>query len=139
MRLEVFHQPETVAPSTARRQDWWRIALLAWGIILLVIGVRGFFFHKTHNTFFYYANAGRNWLEGVDLYQRQADTCRYSPLVTAMLVPFSMMPERAGALLWRLLNAGVFLGGLYAWSRRVLPGLSAGQRGLLFLGTIPLA
>jgi hypothetical protein len=136
MQLETFQRPES---RTTGGRDWWRLALLAWTSIVLVIGIRGVFWPKSHSTFFYYANAGHNWLEGIDLYQLQTATCRYSPLITACCVPFSVVPEEVGAQLWRLVNVGAFLGGLYWWSRRVLPGISSNQRGLLFLATIPLA
>src|SRR5262249_8060013 len=65
---------------------------------------------------------------------------RYSPLVTVLFVPFSLLPDALGGVLWRLLNAAVYLGGMAWWARVGLPGrLTRHQRAVLFLLTVPLA
>ena len=51
------------------------------------------------------------------------------------LVPFGLLPDGPGGLLWRLTSSAVFCGGLAWWGRIVLP---PGQRALLFLLTAPL-
>src|SRR5207237_9491226 len=65
---------------------------------------------------------------------------RYSPLVAVCFAPFSLLPDATGAVLWRLLNVGVFIVALAWWSESVLPGpLTRRQRVVLFLLVLPLA
>jgi hypothetical protein len=87
--------------------------------------------------------AGQDWASGSPLlYQHQEgdglDIFRYSPLIAAMLTPLQLLDERTGNVLWRLLNAGVFLGGFALWLRSRLPE-GGWLRGLLFLLLTPLA
>jgi hypothetical protein len=90
-----------------------------------------------------FAAAARCWVAGGDCYGELApglDRFRYSPAVAALLVPFSVLPDSLGGALWRLLNAGVYLGALAWWVRVVLPpSLTAGQRAALFLLVVPLS
>jgi hypothetical protein len=55
-------------------------------------------------------------------------------------VPFSLLPEAPGTILWRLLNLGVFAAGLAWWTQAVLPWpLTRTQRAVFFLLVLPLA
>jgi hypothetical protein len=87
--------------------------------------------------------AANQWLAGGDVYGELApglDRFRYSPAVAALLVPFGLLPDGLGAALWRLLNAGVYLGALAWWIAVLLPAsLTTGQRGVLFLLVVPLS
>jgi len=70
------------------------------------------------------------------------DRYRYSPAVAALFAPFSLLPDRVGGCLWRLLNAAIFLGGFAWWCAAVLPGwrsLSQGRRAALWLLLVPVA
>src|SRR5262249_25652990 len=62
---------------------------------------------------------------------------RYSPIVAIGFAPWSLLPDRPAGVLWRWLNAGVFVGGLavwWQWWRREQRGLPA-----LLLLVLPLA
>src|SRR5437764_955264 len=96
------------------------LAVIFWGLVLLVICVRVVIKPDSHSVYPIFANAGRNWLAGRDLYASPdpgLDHYRYSPLVAAALAPLSFLPDRAGNVSWRLLNAGVYLGALFWWAR----------------------
>jgi hypothetical protein len=68
------------------------------------------------------------------------ESYRYSPLVAALLVPVGLLPDRAGAIVWRLANAAVLLAAVGWWLRRAAPyPLSRGQRGLFLLALAPFA
>jgi hypothetical protein len=55
------------------------------------------------------------------------------------VAPLALLPEHLGALLWRLLNAGVFLAGMACWARMLLPpDLGRDRQALLFLLALPL-
>jgi hypothetical protein len=88
-----------------------------------------------------FTGAARNWLAGEEtyLFYNDQDVYRYSPLITALLTPFGLLPDRLGGLLWRLLNLAVFLAALAWWSRAVLAEqISAAERTWLFLLVLPL-
>src|SRR5262245_30691830 len=90
-------------------------ATAAWLIILTVISVRVILRPQTHSVFPIFAEAGRCWLAGEDIYGRQIvnlDQFRYSPAVAAAFAPWSFLPPCAGEVLWRWVNAAAFFGGL---------------------------
>jgi hypothetical protein len=87
-----------------------------------------------------FATAAQRWTAGEELYRRESEAYRYSPAVAAFFVPFGLLPDGPANVLWRLLGAAAFLGGLAWWSRAVLPAhLSRTVRALLFVLAAPLA
>lgn len=121
---------------------WERLAVMVWAAILLAVCGRGVLQPRSHSVYPIYAGAAERWLQGEDLYQAIPgyDYYRYSPLVAVLFVPLHLLPDAAGGVLWRLLNAGVYLGCLAWWSRVALPvPLSRSQRALLFLLVVPLS
>lgn len=117
-----------------------RCAWVVWGIVVAVVGVRTVIWLRSNNCVQTYFEAGRNWYDGEELYQRLNDTCRYSPTVHAALVPFSFIPERLGSVLWRLLGAAVFIAGLAYWLRAVCSEkLSGTEQAAIILLALPLS
>jgi hypothetical protein len=97
-----------------------------------------------HSVYPIFAHAGRNWRAGSDLYGAAArgsyDLYRYSPLAAACFSLLSAAPDRLGDMVWRVVNAAVFLGGLHCFHRGVLKGvLDQTGRALLLALTLPLA
>ena len=79
-------------------------------------------------------------MAGTDLYEASANPYRYSPVVAALLVPFSLWPDHVGGVIWRALNAGVYLSALAWWCRVVLPrSLTTRQTAVLYLLIVPLS
>jgi hypothetical protein len=124
---------------------WGRLAFVTWTGILLFVCVRGALWPLTHTLYPTYAYAGGNWVAGTDAYYDappapHLDQYRYSPLVTALLVPFHLLPDGAGSVLWRLLNGAVFLGGFAWWLRSGAPvAVPPRQQAIHFLLLAPLA
>jgi len=128
--------------STGRRGR--QVALAVWSGILLVIACRSFLWPNTHSVYPIFARAGHDWGSGRDLFAEPPrpgiDVYRYGPLAAVVFVPFSLLPDAVGGVLWRLAGAGLFLGGFAWWARRVLPGrLSANETAALWLLLVPLA
>jgi hypothetical protein len=132
--------------------DWWsslgwvaRLAVGVWAGILVVIGIRVFFWPRSHSVYPIFATAGRHWRDGQELYypyfhDPELDVYRYSPLVAALFLPFGQLPDGLGNVAWRWLSAGCYLGVLGWWSRSVLPlTLSGAQQSSLFLLAAPLS
>jgi hypothetical protein len=116
------------------------LSVAVWSLILLAISTRVLIAQKPSSVYPLFASAARRWLDGADLYRAAGDPYRYSPLVTAGLVPFSLLPDRLGGVLWRWLNAAVYLGAFGWWARVVLTGpVRRGQLAILFLLLVPLS
>lgn len=121
---------------------WCDTAVFAWGILLLVVCVRGLLQDiHLHSVYDDYLEAGKHWRAASnDLYGPLALHFRYSPLFAAFFALFTFLPDRIGSVLWRLINAGVFLAGLCWWLRRVLPASwDKNRRGIFFLLVLPLS
>src|SRR5262249_52439811 len=119
--------PDVLGRRWNQAGPWARLALTVWLLATTIIAARVAVAPPTcqsvYPTFKY---AGRSWLHGEGLYWHpefasRRPVYRYSPLIAALLVPFGLLPEPAGALLWRGLILAVFLGALAWWIRAVLP------------------
>ena len=125
--------------------DWGQLALLVWTVVMLFVCIRTAIQPRTRSLFYTYASAGADWRDGKNLYYHDEwpaylDQFRYSPLVAVSFAPLSLLNERAGNGLWRLFNAGVFVGGLWWWLRTVLPGTFTNSlKALIALLVVPLA
>lgn len=125
-----------------------RLAVFIWVAALTVVSIRVLIKPYSQSVYPIFALAGQNWRAGEDLYvlhDIRFDYFRYSPIVAASFAPLSLLPDRAGTILWRLMNVVVFCGGLIWWFRAVMAGgtkcqrwLSA-QAALLLLLVFPLA
>ncbi|HLJ94038.1 MAG TPA: glycosyltransferase 87 family protein [Gemmataceae bacterium] len=136
-------QPDDIEISSpagaklGRYQSW---AIAVWATILIVLCTRGLLRPGSNSVYPIFANAARHFLAGTDLYEKTDGPYRYSPLVAGLLVPFSLCSDSLGSLLWRLLNAAVYLGSLAWWCRAVpQPALTANQRAIIYLLIVPLS
>jgi hypothetical protein len=125
------------------RTRWEQVAVVVWCLLLAVLSVRVLTTTepRKHNLYLVvFAEAARGWRAGEDLYKISWEPYRYSPAVAVSFIPLSLLPDRIGAILWRLLGAAVFLVGLRWWCRDVLPDtLTRTGQALLFLLVTPLA
>src|SRR5947209_8036863 len=113
--------PPEPDPDPAAR-GWARAAVAVWAAVLAAVCARGAWQPDKHSLYATYAAAGRHWLAAESLYafggaDPDLDCFRYSPLVGALLAPFSRLPAGPGGVLWRLLNGAAYLGGFAAWAR----------------------
>jgi hypothetical protein len=137
MRLDALTWP-------GRNGDLWsRCAVVVWVIVVLAVCILSAVKPRERSLFYTWLTAGKDWSSGSPLlYQHTEgdglDIFRYSPLVAALLTPLQLLDERTGNVVWRLLNAGIFLGGFAYWLRGRLP-LGGRLRGPLFLLVAPLA
>jgi hypothetical protein len=134
MRLEGF-------AGRARTVDMWsRWAVVVWTVVLLVVCVNSALNPRNRSLYLTWLTAGQDWASGSPLlYQHTEagglDIFRYSPLIAALLTPLQYLDERVGNVVWRLLNAGVFLGGFSYWLRD-RGSLSNGQPNPLVIGLL---
>ncbi len=117
-----------------------RVALVVWVVALVVLGGNALLRPHRNSVYPIFAEAGRRWTAGTDLYQPAPglDEFRYGPPAAALLAPFGALPDGVGGLLWRLAGAAAFCGGLAWWGRVALPQPTPARWGLLFLLPAPL-
>jgi hypothetical protein len=118
--------------------SWPAVALAAWAVVTAGCCVRAVLGGGRNSVYPIFDAAGHNWLAGADLYADREEPYRYSPLATAALVPFAVLPRPLGEVLWRVANAAACLVGLLCWAAAVR-GWPARARGLFLLLALPLS
>jgi hypothetical protein len=116
-------------------------------MLLIAILVRGYLQPHRNTVYPIFANAAREWSAGIDMYDRsvprpQLDNYRYAPVVAAFFAALAWLPDDLGGVLWRLVNAGVYLAGIVVFARMVFPGrLRQSDAGVALLAAllIPLS
>ncbi len=122
---------------------WRRLAFFFWVALLVGSCGRCLFGRTDRDTglFALYAQAGRHWLAGADLYAAKDgwEQYPYGPPAAVCLVPYSVLPPRLGNVLWRLTLGGVYLLALRRWSRMAVPvPLTRTQQALVYLLVLPV-
>lgn len=122
---------------------WVRLAVFLWAVVLVASVGRGLLHSSPRHQGIYavYAEAGRHWLDGEQVYPRYFDSTvfTYSPLCAAGFVPFAVLPDVVGSMLWRLFLCGFYLLALRQWINAALPSsLTHSQQALLYLAVIPV-
>lgn len=122
----------------------WRGAIFLWAAALLgVLGRVAVSPLSSQSVVPIYLAAAERWAHGDDLYtlyylRSEPDVYRYPPGFAACFVPFTWLPPRLAAIVWRVVCASVFLTGLGAWVRHALQ-LPTAQQGVVFALAAPLA
>jgi hypothetical protein len=110
-----------------------------WTAVLLGIWIRIGFFSHSHDVFATYADAGRRWSSSLPLYTYTRGFV-YSPLVAAFFAPFSWLPISLGSVLWRLVNAAIFVGAIFWWLKaEITERIPESSYWLVFLLILPLS
>ena len=104
---------------------------------MLVVLLRSSISLKRNNCVQTYLEAGQCWYDGEDLYQRVYDTCRYSPSIHVLLVPFALLEEHVASAIWRISAALLLFVGLLWWGRTLVPG-AKNVTGQFMLAALPL-
>lgn len=126
-------------------------AAIIWGVLCLGCCVRAFLDPTRQTVWHDYGAAGRAWLSATDAYNLDRDDgqviptmsgYRYAPMVSVLLAPFGVLPDRIGGVLWRLFSVGCFLWAFAWYLRAALPGgavLADKQKAWLWLLLLPLS
>jgi hypothetical protein len=132
--------------SAHRHVNWFTWVLAAWALVFAITSVRVLVSKpRTHSDYLTFANTARNWTAGKGIYRQVGDDgyyddFRYSPAVAVALVPFSVLPDKVGNVLWRLVNLAAFLAALAWWGRKVaISEAGPASLALLFLLVLPLS
>ncbi|MGA3169692.1 MAG: glycosyltransferase family 87 protein [Chthoniobacteraceae bacterium] len=121
------------------------MAIVSWSIVILAILVHAAHSPRAGSLFWTYQNAGRDWLQGQDLYRYRGfaldqGSFIYSPLAAALFVPFSILGDSLSNVFWRVLCLSAFLGSVWWWLRnRLHHRISASQYGAVFLLLLPFS
>ena len=100
---------------------WQLIAKIVWLGILALSLARGMFLYdkeKHRGCYEVYSTTGQNWIDAKSLYQHKkaTDPFRYTPLVTVLFTPLTLVPPAVGSVMVRLLNWLVLVLGMAWWS-----------------------
>jgi hypothetical protein len=86
-----------------------------------------------------YDLAGSNWLHGENIYSQWMGFV-YSPVIAAFFASFAWLPASLANILWRILNAGLFLSGVAAVLKtNLFAGIKERNYGILYILLLPLA
>ncbi len=100
--------------SSGKLSKPWLTAIILWSITVLVISIRICLAPQRNTVFTTFETGGVHWLHGTDLYDNFRGFV-YSPLAAAFFAPFTLLPDAAANILWRLLNVGIYLGAVAWW------------------------
>lgn len=129
--------PSTIDVSDERSAR--RLALICWAIVLAVVAGRMLLSRNiNHSVFFIFDTAGRSWIAGHELYGNEDNLFRYSPTIAAAFAPWTLLPQRAAEILWRVVNAVAFIASLLYFFRACVPSFDARRRWLVVFGALPL-
>jgi hypothetical protein len=124
-------------PLSSRQQARWSgrpgiwtaqaVIFGVWTVFLLVVLARAYWKPNVHSVYPIFANAARQWQQGVDIYDlalspQHLDKFRYPPPAVLAFLPFAALPDAIGGVLWRLVNIAVFFAGLASFLQSVFPG-----------------
>ncbi|MBI3412396.1 MAG: DUF2029 domain-containing protein [Planctomycetes bacterium] len=116
---------------------WPARVTLMWASIVLVVCARSYLYPQTHSVYPIFSSAGQNWAAGRDCYvntdQGRLDIYRYSPAASCVFVPFSLLPDSVGGVIWRLLQVAWFLAAFAWYVRDVWPVPNAKTQSLVWL------
>jgi hypothetical protein len=102
-----------------REHRWVRVALLLWGIFAVALCAKVLVEGDRHSVYPAFAGAARDWMAGEVMYDHEG--YYYSPTFTVSFIPFALLPDRLGQMLWGLLGVGLFVWSLRVFYRDVLP------------------
>jgi glycosyl transferase family 87 len=129
-RFAIFNNPRSLK----------RIAWVLW-VVLLCLLVARYCAGGVQRVYAFndYVLAGRHWIRSEFLYGNWRGFI-YSPIVAAFFAPLSILPPALAYLLWLLLNASVFLGGLAALlESNIIPNLKRESFALIYILLVPCA
>jgi hypothetical protein len=128
------------SPATRVRPFWTVAAWSLWGAVLLALLLRAGLHPARPSSLTTYLKAGAAWPASQPLYTNWRGFV-YPPPIAFLFSLFARLPLRLAAVLWRLISAGVFLGGLAGLLRsgvfnRVRPGVSSA---MVLIAALPLS
>ena len=125
--------------DTGRR--WTTLAVLAWGILLVVLTAIFVIDPNEKTGFAPYLQGAERWVDERPMYSFKPNKgFVYSPTIAVFFSAFTQVPVFLANILWRWLSVAVLLGGLWAAFRWGPFGhISARLRGLVCLMILPVA
>jgi len=123
--------------SPARARLLWRLAFGLWFVAVAVIVVHVWLKPASNTVYKDFRAGGTRWLAGENLYPK-VDEYIYSPFAAAFFAPFTLLPDRVGGNLWRLLCLAAYAGAFAAWLRQAR-GVPVESAALAWIFLLPLS
>jgi hypothetical protein len=134
-------------------RPWFACAVELWLLVAIIISIRVAWTPYRNTVYPILAHGVANWVQGADLYtpERQLanfDAFVYPPPAVCVFLPFSILSDRIGGIVWRLVNLGVYLAAFIWFWKGGAPGSTprleqdprrraGGRLGLLLLLLLP--
>ncbi len=99
-------------------------AIAAWALVVVIVGVTVSYGNKPDKLYKTFHSAGVHFKNSEMLFGPipvDEDLYRYSPTVAASMVPWTWIPMKVGALLWRALQAAFLFLAIRAWAKVAVP------------------
>lgn len=124
-----------------RLRRWTTLAILGWGILLVVFAMMFVLSPDRVTGLGHYLNGAGHWLDGEPLYRFEKNKgFVYSPLVAVFFCGAKTLPIFLVNILWRWGSALILLFGLWAMLRRgPFTHIPRHLHGLVFLLVLPIA
>lgn len=105
---------------------WEKVAYALWLTILVFVCVRTFIDPEKKTVYTIFSSSARLWCEQGELYDPYRphdvrDGYRYHPTVTVLFVPFALMRDDFGGVVWRLFNVAPMFISLSWFVRSLFP------------------
>ncbi len=118
------------------------LAVGLWLALAAVVAIKNLHDPENHSTFPIFRGAALAWWNGENVYDSLyfGSDYRYGPAFAMAILPLALMPFRAGAALWALLNVGIAYWATAALCRHILPGMAAPRlRSFVLIAALPPA
>lgn len=128
----------------------FRSVVALWMVVIAVVAIRGYLQPRKNSVYPIYYLAAENFLRSGPVYGNQnhdqgIDVYRYPPCCTVLFLPFTLMEENLGSLVWRCLQGFALLGATLCLGLRIchFPGdfgrEPRGMASALLLLSLPLS
>ena len=98
---------------------WVRLALWTWAIFAIALCAKVLVEGDRHSVYPAFVGSARDWMAREVMYDHEG--YYYSPTFTVAFIPFTLVPDRIGQMLWGLASVGLFVWSMRAFYRDVLP------------------
>jgi hypothetical protein len=123
-----------IRPVHGGEPTWlFRIAIIVWIALAVALAIKGLASPVKHNSYYAFQAGVKLWWADLNMYRGTYSEFRYGPAFAVAFTPLTNFPMGVGAMLWMVLNAGVFFWSLRVLIRDILPADWTADREAVFL------
>lgn len=110
-----------ISPRESRAQRWLQLAISVW-IGLLVAHCAKTWLNPRRSVYPIFSQASRNWWNERSVYRdpNAKDGYYYAPVCAVLTIPFAVLPDRLGGMLWSAVSLAAMCWALHRWHHAIL-------------------